>query len=160
MNPHKGGAESQILSGWKAIANYLGVGVRSVQRYERELGLPIFRPAGKSKSRVMAIKSELYRWAKRGKGVPARLDYRTMRLFEQANRIGAQFLLIDAEVALTLSGLALKTDSIEKKKRQSATARTAYHTIMRLRKNLDLNEAERDKLDAKLQRLRSEIRQL
>jgi hypothetical protein len=31
----------EILSGWKDIANHLGMGVRTVQRYERELGLPV-----------------------------------------------------------------------------------------------------------------------
>jgi hypothetical protein len=36
----------EILSGWKDIANYLGKGVRTVQRYGREMGLPIHRPAG------------------------------------------------------------------------------------------------------------------
>ena len=30
----------EIFSGWKDIANYLGKGVRTIQRYERELGLP------------------------------------------------------------------------------------------------------------------------
>ena len=33
----------EILTGWNEIANYLGMGVRTVQRYERELGLPIRR---------------------------------------------------------------------------------------------------------------------
>lgn len=40
----KKAAGIEILSGWKEIANYLRKGVRTVQRYERELGLPIRRP--------------------------------------------------------------------------------------------------------------------
>ena len=51
-----------FLSGWKAIANYLGKGVRTVQRYERELGLPIRRPAGKPMGSVIATKAELDGW--------------------------------------------------------------------------------------------------
>lgn len=160
MTRGKHDAGSQILSGWKAIANYLGSGVRSAQRYERELGLPIHRPAGKSKSRVTALKAELDRWARGGKGVPALLDHRTARVQAQTNRAGAQFMLVDVEVALTLSGLALKTNRPENRERQSASALKAYDTIMRLRENLDLNEAESDKLDSKLRRLRSELRQL
>jgi len=39
-------AALEILSGWKEIACHLGRGVRTVQRYERELGLPIRRPLG------------------------------------------------------------------------------------------------------------------
>lgn len=32
---------TRLLSGWKEIANYLGKGVRTVQRYEYELLLPV-----------------------------------------------------------------------------------------------------------------------
>jgi hypothetical protein len=53
---------SQFLSGWKEIANYLGKGVRTVQRYERELGLPVRRPAGKATGSVVATKPELDAW--------------------------------------------------------------------------------------------------
>lgn len=160
MKPHKGEVEVQILTGWKAIANYLGAGIRSVQRYERELRLPIHRPAGKRKSPVMALKADLDGWAKGSKSVPALLDQRAASLQAQANRVGAQFLLVDADMALTLSGLALMTNSAEKRERQSASALKAYNTIMRLRANLDLNKAERDNLDARLRHLRSELRQL
>jgi hypothetical protein len=52
----------QFLSGWKDIANYLGKGVRTVQRYERELGLPVRRPAGKTTGSVVATKAELDAW--------------------------------------------------------------------------------------------------
>ena|SRR5438477_7884587 len=52
----------QFLSGWKDIANYLEKGVRTVQRYERELGLPVRRPAGKSTGSVVATTAELDAW--------------------------------------------------------------------------------------------------
>jgi hypothetical protein len=52
----------EILSGWKEIANYLGRGVRTVQRYERELALPVRRSAGKATGSVIAIKAELDGW--------------------------------------------------------------------------------------------------
>ena len=52
----------KIINGWKEIATYLGKGVRSVQRYERELGLPVHRPAGRSKGSVIATKLELDGW--------------------------------------------------------------------------------------------------
>jgi len=54
--------QSEILSGWKDIANYLGKGVRTVQRYELELGLPVRRPAGKAQGSVIATRSELDGW--------------------------------------------------------------------------------------------------
>jgi len=50
----------QILSGWKEIANYLGKGVRTVQRYERYMGLPVRRPAGKPSGSVFEPRA---RWS-------------------------------------------------------------------------------------------------
>jgi hypothetical protein len=61
-NSVRGTQESQFLSGWKEIGNYLGKGVRTVQRYERELGLPVRRPAGKPTGSVVATKAELDAW--------------------------------------------------------------------------------------------------
>lgn len=51
-----------VVSGWKGIAAYLGKGVRTVQRYERELGLPIHRPGGKITGSVITTKAELDAW--------------------------------------------------------------------------------------------------
>jgi hypothetical protein len=55
-------AERRILNSWKEIANYLGRGVRTVQRWEVQLGLPVHRPAGKDHSAVLAFSSELDEW--------------------------------------------------------------------------------------------------
>jgi hypothetical protein len=54
--------QSQFLSGWKDIANYLGKGVRTVQRYERLMGLPVRRPAGRTAGSVVATRAELDAW--------------------------------------------------------------------------------------------------
>lgn len=51
-----------VLNSWKEIAQYLGRGVRTVQRWEAELGLPVRRPRGKSRSAVIAVTAELDRW--------------------------------------------------------------------------------------------------
>lgn len=50
-----------ILNGWKEIANYLGRGVRTVQRWEH-LGLPVHRPRGASRSAVTALADEMNAW--------------------------------------------------------------------------------------------------
>lgn len=54
-----------FLNSWKEIAQYLGRGVRTVQRWEAELGLPVRRPRGKSRSAVVAVRSELDEWMAR-----------------------------------------------------------------------------------------------
>ena len=50
------------LSGWKEIANYLGKGVRTVQRYERDLKLPVRRLSGLPQGSVMAACPEIDQW--------------------------------------------------------------------------------------------------
>ena len=60
--PQQGIRQVEILSGWKEIASYLGKGVRTVQRYEIEIGLPIRRPAGKSTGSVVATTVEIDAW--------------------------------------------------------------------------------------------------
>lgn len=53
-----------ILNSWKEIASYLSRGVRTVQRWEAELGMPVRRPRGRGRSAVIAIRSELDQWIK------------------------------------------------------------------------------------------------
>jgi hypothetical protein len=53
---------SEILNSWKEVAQYLGRGVRTVQRWEHDLGLPVRRPRGKSRSAVIAFREELDGW--------------------------------------------------------------------------------------------------
>ena len=55
-------SDRRILNSWKEIATYLGRGVRTVQRWEAQLALPIHRPAGKDHSAVLAFSSELDHW--------------------------------------------------------------------------------------------------
>src|SRR6202167_5275561 len=55
--------ESTVLSSWKDIARYMGKGVRTVQRWERHLGLPVRCPNGAShKSAVLLDRSDLDAW--------------------------------------------------------------------------------------------------
>lgn len=58
-------ASRKLLNGWKEIASYMGRGVRSVQRYEADLKLPIRRPEGSDRSSVFAFSDELDEWLQR-----------------------------------------------------------------------------------------------
>ena len=55
-------ARDQNFTCWKEIAAYLGKGVRTVQRWERERGLPVRRPKGGTAGIVSASRSELDVW--------------------------------------------------------------------------------------------------
>ena len=51
-----------VLTSWKEIARYMGKGVRTVQRWEQEFGLPVRRPLGSDKKAVLARPSDLDSW--------------------------------------------------------------------------------------------------
>lgn len=107
-------SDRRILNSWKEIATYLGRGVRTVQRWEAQLGLPIHRPAGKDHSAVLAFSSELDQW----------LDNRPVRypansVLEAAadgHSVQVQALLARAEVMLQkIEALVVRADETQQK---------------------------------------------
>lgn len=54
--------EGQKLEGWKGIAEFLGVTVRTAQNWERYLGMPIQRRGSGNGARVSADRAELGIW--------------------------------------------------------------------------------------------------
>jgi|SRR5215467_7969161 len=81
---------SNTLNSWKEIASYLNRGVRTVQRWERELQLPVRRPRGTRRSAVLAVRSEIEVWLRscpqltnadrNGKARPVRRKYASARV--------------------------------------------------------------------------------
>ena len=62
MIPRPTPPPNKYLSSWKEIAQYFSRGVRTVQRWEADLGMPVRRPHGGSRTAVMAIREELDSW--------------------------------------------------------------------------------------------------
>lgn len=62
MNSAANVTKSPVLTCWKDIANYMGKGVRTVQRWEQEFGLPVRRPLGSNKKAVLARPADLDAW--------------------------------------------------------------------------------------------------
>ena len=56
----------RLLRTWKEIAACLGVTVRSVERWEKQAGLPVYRQGGGRKARVYAYSDELQQWLDKG----------------------------------------------------------------------------------------------
>lgn len=52
----------RVLTSWKEVANYMGRGVRTVQRWEHTLALPIQRPHAKRRFILFARPDELDAW--------------------------------------------------------------------------------------------------
>src|SRR5687768_900962 len=55
-------ASAKRLDSWKEIASFLGRGIRTVQRWEREEGLPVHRLAHAQRGSVFADPKELSAW--------------------------------------------------------------------------------------------------
>ena len=109
-------SERRILNSWKEIASYLGRGVRTVQRWESQLGLPIHRPSGKDHSAVLAFSSELDQWLN---SRPMRQSMHSELLLVSTaspQLLQVQALLAKAEVMLQkLDALCRRNDEIQQK---------------------------------------------
>jgi hypothetical protein len=54
--------QSDVLNSWKEVSAYIGRGVRTVQRWEKDFGLPVRRPSGHLRGSVIALKADIDRW--------------------------------------------------------------------------------------------------
>jgi len=81
------------LSTWKEIAVYLDCDVRTCQRWERKLALPVHRfDPDSSKTRVFAYESELDEWLKK--------DFQTKSSRINIRRNKAKYFLLIIPAAL------------------------------------------------------------
>lgn len=154
QNGHDGAG--RVLSSWKEIAAYLGRSVRTVQRMEVELGLPVRRPKGHARSSVMAIPSELDTWLR--SFAPQRTDSFAAAVSAPIARptAGIRVLVVDdKEVTLYLMTKHLKTHGYEVTTVQSArdALKKAFFSDVVL---LDINLPEIHGFEV-LRRLRSSL---
>lgn len=86
---------NESLSSWKEIAAYLNCGVRTVQRWERDLHLPVRRPRGRIRSRVIALCAELDEWMARA---PLRPRENKEPRKEDVSTLGLKVLVVEDSV--------------------------------------------------------------
>jgi hypothetical protein len=151
--------KTEILCGWKSIAKFMGRKIRTVQRYERELDLPIRRPGRTLRASVLAVKAELAGWVSaipfRGHSLPKR-----EHVGDWASKLKADSPRIDCEIGQSLYGTALDATDQQKRRRATQAARQAHDTVMQLRKDVELGGAEIDKLGANVKRLKRKLQSL
>jgi len=92
--------ERRVLNSWKEISDYLKRDIRTCQRYERELGLPIHRLEDSPRARVFAYADELDVW------LAKRLENYVLAPAGLLRFVRARPLLFGAGLALVL-GTAL-----------------------------------------------------
>ena len=149
----------EILNSWKEIATYMNRGVRTVQRWEAELGLPVRRPRGRRHSAVIATRAELDAWmASRPrieKDTAGMMQENKARLNENCTR----FLFTEIESGLTFVHIAQSAapSQIDKIQRNIQNAWRAYCTVLKLRNRVRLDEAAASRLEAGLQTLKTAL---
>ena len=122
-------AERRILNSWKEIANYLGRGVRTVQRWEAQLGLPVHRPAGKDHSAVLAFSSELDQWLD---SRPVRFGNLNPESGSDRQSVQAQALLTRAEAVLQrLESILNRADETQRKLAETLDIITESESVRR-----------------------------
>jgi hypothetical protein len=79
---------------------------------------------------------------------------------EQSNRVGADFLKVDLETALTFVQVALTTEDLATRERNRKSARGAYDTVLKFTKKLHLSESDVTELKRDLRRLKADLLRL
>jgi hypothetical protein len=106
--------DAAVLSCWKEIAQYLGKGVRTVQRWEREFGLPVRRPKGiQCKSAVLADPQDLDVWLRSNwsQRAATRRDFRSVQVNPLIERSRSLRLAHGQLISETSAALAALVDS-------------------------------------------------
>src|SRR5690348_4780737 len=93
--PQPGRPSIAALSSWKEIAAYMGRGVRTVQRWERDLKMPVHRIGSGPRSPACAFPAELDAWLRR---ISLRKDF---RLLQPRKGDGAAEVERDSSVAVS-----------------------------------------------------------
>jgi hypothetical protein len=103
-----------VLTSWKEISAHLGKSIRTVQRWERELGLPVRRPDLRRSGIVLADPAELDSWLhqqhtftttadgppqQNGKGVST-LQHESARTRELADRMKSRIAALQQTAEL------------------------------------------------------------
>lgn len=99
----RAGPHALVLNSWKDIADYLKCGVRTAQRWERDLDLPVYRPRPGKRGPVCAFPNEIRIWMRQKRTEHLELDHHRLRngsaiaASHQLTRLSAELVLKTAE---------------------------------------------------------------
>jgi hypothetical protein len=146
-----------ILNSWKEIAAYLNRGVRTVQRWENELGLPVRRPRNTHRSPVIAMRSEIDEWIKSGAQKEEEQKPR-LAVSGPSDSSDWRFLITEIGSGLTLVGIAVsaRPEQTEKIHRCIREAYETYEAAVKSRSVLPADGTEGERTEV----VRNEVKQL
>jgi hypothetical protein len=129
--------ELQVLCGWKEIARYLGKGVRTLQRYEHDLSLPVRRLSRNRGGSVMAAKSDLDNWLKLAPTLRESLNSTKQSLQENLRLQIAQGTREQAQLRTQMTAL---------REELKMSVRRVHESISRLRHQLNETRRRQDSM--------------
>ncbi len=129
--------QQEVLSGWKDIARYMGKGVRTVQRYERNLGLPVRRPAGKPRGSVVAAKSDLDLWVRSSATAQESFNRKTLNI--------EAYLIAEVQNGLR-ERAELHAEMMRLRKDLRTSVEKVHASILRLRQQLNETRRRHDSM--------------
>jgi len=152
-----------LLNGWKQIADYLQCGVRTAQRWDRDLHLPVMRDRGGSRGAVFAYSENLNEWMRyRSASVTAEGTLkRSSAVVETVLQAADDFLRLELETGRNFAKLASisKHDSDVARRRQAA--RRAYDTLLHyLAGKSSFSKSELRTFQEELREFKRELEQL
>ena len=152
--------QEQCFTCWKEIATYLGKGVRTVQRWEQDLGLPIRRPNGQEHpNKIIALRSELdawraSQWPRRrsgvvGVGCPLQRQQESNALSEKDRDALYDLFLAQSELMTNFITVVWNTAEESRRRSELTLAERVYRAMLRLKSSLKI-EDKTGELNAKL----------
>ena len=152
-----------LLSGWKEISRYLKCGVRTAQRWRRDLHLPVTRIRSGKRGPVMADSQSLDDWLKHRSSLVTEeaAVRRTSVVTEQTKRVGNSFLWLELETGRNFASLAKTAKHTSMIARRRQAARKAYDTLRHyVSGHTLLHKSELKEFQEELLKFRRELEQL
>ena len=152
-----------LLNSWKEIAEYLNCGVRTAQRWHRDLHLPVTRVRSGRRGPVMARSEALDDWMiHRSSSVTAMETWeRSSAATERTVREGNSFLWLELETGQNFAELAKTSKHPATIGRRRRAARKAYDTIHHyLSRKTYLPKSQLKTFHEELRAFRRELEQL
>ena len=164
----------------------MGRGVRTGQRYQATLHLPVHRIDSGKRSPVFAYRKDLDRWMQRhvGREIAAGMDERLAATKESRDKLSAiqqklqlwrnsrgdrfeqirqnrfRFMCTDLDAGFTFANIAENASDKRKRDRAEANARRALDTVLKLYRASESTEDERSFLQTKIADLRVALERL
>ncbi len=147
-----------LLNGW-----YLKCGVRTAQRWHRDLHLPVIRVRSGKRGPVMADSENLKEWMnhRSSKVASENVQQHTSAAIGRSTRERSTFMWLELQTGRQFAKLALTSTNASTTNRRRQAARKAYDTLQRhLSRNAPLPKSELKEFHEQLRQFRRELEQL